>query len=123
MKKIILMAFVLISCAVSGRHNDHTLTDPLKEFREKKSIESLTTEQKDELLILRKEYFSELQDIQEEEKKLRKEANQYMMKNDEEKYEEIHDRMNELKVEKKIIKENYSRKIDEVLEETGRTGR
>lgn len=46
-----------------------------------------------------------------------------MMKNDEEKYEEIHDRMNELKIEKKIIKENYSRKIDEVLQETGRTGR
>lgn len=123
MKKIILMAFVLISCAVSGRHNGHTLTDPLKEFREKKSIESLTTEQKDELLILRKEYFSELQDIQEEEKKLRKEANQYMMKNDEEKYEEIHDRMNELKFEKKIIKENYNKRIDEILKETGRTGK
>lgn len=123
MKKIILMAFVLTSCAVSGRHNDHTLTDSLKEFREKKSIESLTTEQKDELLILRKEYFSELQDIQEEEKKLRKEANQYMMKNDEEKYEEIHDRMNELKFEKKIIKENYNKRIDEILKETGRTGK
>lgn len=119
MKKIILMAFVLTSCAVSARHNDHTLTDPLKEFREKRSIESLTAEQKDELLILRKEYFSELQSIQEEEKKLRKEANQYMMKNEEKKYEEIHDRMNELKLEKKIIKENYSKKIDEVLMETG----
>ena len=93
---------------------------PLKNL-ERKRIESLTTEQKDELLILRKEYFSELQEIQEEEKKLRKEANQYMMKNDEEKYEEIHDRMNELKIEKKIIKENYNKRIDEILKETGRT--
>ena len=46
-----------------------------------------------------------------------------MMKNDEEKYEEIHDRMNELKFEKKIIKENYNKRIDEILKETGRIGK
>lgn len=117
MKKIIFVFFILMSLSVNARHNDYTLTDPLKDFRERKTIEALTTEQKDELLILRKEYFSELQDIQEEEKKLRKKANEYMMKNDEEKYEEVHDRMNELKFEKKFIKEEYSRKIDEVLQE------
>ena len=72
MKKIILMAFVLISCAVSGRHNDHTLTDPLKEFREKKVSSLLRQNKKTNFLFRRKEYFSELQDIQEGRKKIKK---------------------------------------------------
>ena len=117
MKKIILMAFVLTSCAVSGRHNDHTLTDPLKDFREKKSIEYLTADQKDKLLILRREYFRELKDIQEKVRELRKEANECMMNNDEKRYEEIHDVMNELKLKRELVKENYREQIDEILKQ------
>ena len=120
MKKLILMFFVLISCLANANDDENSSMDLLKNFKDKKNIEFLTSEQKDELLILRKEYFSELQDIQEEEKKLRKVANEYMMKNEEGKYEEIHDKMNSLKIKKEIIKENYRKKIEEILEETGR---
>ena len=120
MKKLILMFFVLISCLANANDNENSSMDLLKNFKDKKNIEFLTSEQKDELLILRKEYFSKLQVIQEEEKKLRKVANEYMMKNEEGKYEEIHDKMNSLKIKKEIIKENYRKKIEEILEETGR---
>lgn len=120
MKKLILMFFVLISCLANANDDENSSMDLLKNFKDKKNIEFLTSEQKDELLILRKEYFSKLQVIQEEEKKLRKVANEYMMKNEEGKYEEIHDKMNSLKIKKEIIKENYRKKIEEILEETGR---
>lgn len=120
MKKLILMVFVLISYLANANNDENSSMDLLKNFKDKKNIEFLTSEQKDELLILRKEYFSKLQVIQEEEKKLRKVANEYMMKNEEEKYEETHDKMNSLKIKKEIIKENYRKKIEEILEETGR---
>lgn len=120
MKKLILMVFVLISYLANANNDENSSMDLLKNFKDKKNIEFLTSEQKDELLILRKEYFSKLQVIQEEEKKLRKVANEYMMKNEEGKYEETHDKMNSLKIKKEIIKENYRKKIEEILEETGR---
>ncbi len=115
MKKLTIMLFIIISSVVMGKHNDHSLTDPLKNFREKKNIEALSPEQKDQLLILRGEYFAELKEIQENFRKLRKEANHCMMNNDEKKYEEVHDKMNELKIKREKIKQIYIKKINDVL--------
>ena len=112
MKKLIFAAFIFTACTIFAKHNEYTLTDPLKDFREKKSIEYLTADQKDKLLILRREYFRELKDIQEKVRELRKEANECMMNNDEKRYEEIHDVMNELKLKRELVKENYREQID-----------
>lgn len=117
MKKLIFAAFIFTACTIFAKHNEYTLTDPLKDFREKKSIEYLTADQKDKLLILRREYFRELKDIQEKVRELRKEANECMMNNDEKRYEEIHDVMNELKLKRELVKENYREQIDEILKQ------
>lgn len=110
MKKLMVMVFIIISAAALGKHDDHNLP-----FKEGKNMEALSPEQRDKLLLLRREYFSELKKIQEKFKELRKEANYCMMNNDENRYEKIHDKMNELKIEREKIKASYRKKIDEIM--------
>lgn len=115
MKKLILL-FSFISFLTYGNSNLNKDNEIFKKLNNEKEIETLTSTQKEKLLNLRKEYFSELKEIQIRFKNLRKEANHYMLNNDEKGYEEIHDKMNELKFEREYLKENYRKKIAEILE-------
>lgn len=115
MKKIILAVFILSSFAAAAKHI-HKEADPLKNLEGHGHIESLSAEQKERLLTIRREYFTQLKDIQTQFRELRKEANHCMMNNDEGRYEEIHDKMNELKFQREQIKDNYRKKIEKVLD-------
>lgn len=115
MKKLIIIVFIFMIYGLSAKDSDGFLSDFFRETGEKKSVESLTIEEKNELLILRQDYFQELKDIQENMKNLRKEANECMVNNDEKRYEEIHDKMNELKLKRELVKENHKKKVNEIL--------
>ncbi|WP_300356385.1 hypothetical protein [Fusobacterium sp.] len=116
MKKIVVLLFVMLVNILFATTNEYAyVSDPLRELKEKGQLDSLTTEQKEKVLVLKKEYFLELKEIQEKVKDLRNEANESMINNDEKKYEEIHDKMNELKLKKELAKENYRKKIKEIL--------
>lgn len=108
MKKIITAAFILLSLTAAAEKESH-------HSKKAEYIENLSTEQKEKLLSLKREYFSELKDIQIRFKELRKEANHCMMNNDETKYEKIHDEMNKLKLEREMLKQSYRVKIEKVL--------
>ncbi len=114
MKKIILTVFVLSVFTTEAKYSKED--DPLRHINEP-HIEYLSAEQKEKLLSIRREYFTQLKDVQIQFRELRKEANLCMMNNDEIKYEKIHDKMNELKLHREQIKENYRRKIEKVLDE------
>ncbi len=107
MKKIITAAFLLLSLTAAENESHHS--------KKAEYIENLSTEQKEKLLSLKREYFSELKDIQIKFKELRKEANHCMMNNDETKYEKIHDEMNKLKLERELLKQSYRVKVEKVL--------
>lgn len=116
MKKIVVVLFIVLVNMLFATTNEYAyVSDPLRELKEKGQLDSLTTEQKEKVLILKKEYFLELKEIQEKSKDLRNEANESMINNDEKRYEEIHDKMNELKLQKELVKENYRKKIKEIL--------
>lgn len=114
MKKIILTVFVLSVFTAEAKYSKEN--DPLRHINEP-HIEYLSAEQKEKLLSIRREYFTQLKDVQIQFRELRKEANLCMMNNDEIKYEKIHDKMNELKLHREQIKENYRKKIEKVLDE------
>ena len=116
MKKIIFAIFLLLSVAVSAKNNsDENCSPNEREKRMHEHLENLSPEQKEKLLAIRREYFSELKIVQEKFRELRKEANHCMMNNDEVKYEEIHDKMNELKMQREQIKQSYKTKINKVI--------
>lgn len=113
MKRLTGIVFIFMSFAVIGA--SESLIDYFNIFKDKEHVDLLNLEQKDKLLVIRKQYFKDLQILQEKSRELRKQANQYMIKNNEKEYEKIHDRMNNLKLEKKLLKEGYRKKIDEIL--------
>ena len=83
---------------------------PLKNS-ERKKVSSLSTDRtKRRTSYFKKGIFFRASRHSRGRQKIRKEANQYMMKNDEEKYEEIHDRMNELKLREKNYKGKLQKK-------------
>ncbi len=116
MKKIVVIIFIMLINILFATTIEYVYVfDPLIDLKEKGKLDSLSIEQKEKILILKKEYFLELKEIQEKVKDLRTEANESMINNDEKKYEEIHDKMNELKLKKELVKENYKKKIKEIL--------
>lgn len=109
----LLFSFMTLSTTAFAKHGDKNHSC----LEEKCSVtENLSQEQKEKLLAIRREYFTELREIQEKFKSLRKEANHCMMNNDETRYEEVHDKMNELKLEREHIKQTYKRKINKILQ-------
>lgn len=116
MKKIIFTVFLLLSFTLFAKHNkDEDIFSGDKEKHVHEYMENLSSEQKEKLLAIRHEYFTQLKDIQEKFRELRKEANHCMMNNNEMRYEEIHDKMNELKMQREEIKQNYKLKIGKIL--------
>ena len=116
MKRLIFIVFISLTYILFASGDNTNFIDSFKDFDDKEEIELFTAEEKDKLLILRREYFIEIKKIQEKGKELRKEANECMIKNDEKRYEEIHDKMNELKFQREKAKENYRKKVKEILE-------
>lgn len=115
MKRMASIVFIFMSCVVAGKSSDSSISDFFNIFRDKEHIELLDAERKDKLLLLRRKYFNDLQVLQEKSRELRKQANEYMIDNQELKYEEVHKEINKVKLEKKLLKENYRKKIDEIL--------
>ena len=74
MKRLTGVIFIFISCTIVGKSSESIL-DYFNIFRDKEHIELLSTKQKDQLLFVRRQYFKELQILQEELKNLRKKAN------------------------------------------------
>lgn len=112
MKKIITGIFLLLSFTAAAKdENKH-----MSKHEQYEQIENLSPEQKEKLLAIRREYFSELKVVQLRFRELRKEANHCMMNNDEIRYEKIHDEMNELKLQREKLKISYRKKINAILE-------
>lgn len=114
MKKLTGIIFIVISCVIVGKSSDSIL-EFFKDCKDKECIDLLDIEKKEKLLFLRRQYFSELRVLQEMSRELRKQANEYMVKNNESEYEKVYKKINMLKVQKKMLKEDYRKQIDQVL--------